>query len=443
MPAIVRNLRERLSQWMAEDGTPARFVIAYSGGIDSTVLLHAMSRIDFGIPVLAVHIDHQLCAAPGTWDEHCQAFAASLSVDYISRLVNVDTTTGSGPEAAARSARYAAFETIIQPHDWLLSAHHQSDQGETLLLNLFRGSGLAGLSAIGHSRVFANGRLVRPFLSERKECIETYAREEKLSWIDDPSNAENRFDRNFLRNDIVPSLEQRWPALVERLARSAELAGEAQGLLDDLARIDLQAAGTTGPLDIKVLSQLSVARQKNLLRYAIRQRGYAAPPSKRLTQIVAELVSAREDAQPLVRWADVEVRRYRNSMYILRAPDPRHRASEQEALRANHAVDLGSGLGTLCLRQTNGDGIDPAIVAAGLEIRYRLGGESIRPLGHPHARKLKTLLQDEAVLPWMRDRIPLLFSEQRLVAVADLWISAEFCTGDGYRVFWENHAPIH
>ncbi len=443
MPVIVHNLRKRLSQWMAEDGAPARFVIAYSGGIDSTVLLHAMSRINIDIPILAIHIDHQLFAASGKWDDHCQAFAAALGIDYVSRLVSIDTTTGMGPEAAARAARYAAFETIVQVDDWLLSAHHQSDQAETLLLNLFRGSGLAGLAAIGHSRPFAHGRLVRPFLGERKELIETYARAEKLLWIDDPSNAESRFDRNFLRNDIVPGLEQRWPALVERLARSAELAGEAQGLLGDLARIDLESAGATGPLDIKVMSQLSDARQKNLLRYAIRQRGFPSPPSKRLAQIVGELVSAREDAQPLVRWAEVEIRRYRNKLYILEALDPSYRDTGQDALRANHAVDLSSGLGTLCLRRKDGNGIDPAIVDAGLNIRFRIGGESIRPVGRTHTKKLKSLFQDEAIIPWMRDRIPLLFTGERLVAVADLWVAAEFSTEDGYQVCWEKHAAIN
>ena len=435
-------LKDRLIELRGREPLPERFLVAYSGGLDSTVLLHALSTMDSSVPVVAVHVDHQLCTESSQWEIHCRAFAQSLGVRYIDRKADVSPDLKIGPEAAAREARYKILATLVEDRDWLLSAHHEADQAETLLLNLLRGSGPTGLAGISSLRRFAGGRLVRPLLGVTKEQIEEYAKRENLSWIEDPSNQESRFDRNFLRNEILPMLESRWPASIKQLSRSAGLASEARSLIDALAKTDLEAVGEANRIEITALKQLDGSRQRNLLRYAFRQLELPSPPATRLAQIVDELVNAREDAQPLVTWSGVDVRRYRGRIYLLAA-----RLSSEDcsgrSLMEGESVDLGRGLGRLSLIRSDSPCIDPAVISSGLAIRFRNGGESIRPVGHDHSQKLKKLLQDAAVVPWMRDRIPLLYSNDNLVAVADMWMAADFCKSEGCRIHWHNRPAIN
>jgi len=437
-----QTLSDRLLELRGGELSPARYLVAFSGGLDSTVLLHALSAMDSVTPIVAVHIDHQLCEESGNWESHCRDFARTLGVQYSDHKTSVPSDQRLGPEAAARAARYGVFATLVEDNDWLLSAHHESDQAETLLLNLLRGSGPTGLAGISSSRRFAKGRLVRPMLEVTKAQIEDYAKRENLRWIEDPSNLESRFDRNFLRNDVMPVLESRWPAAIRRLSRSAALAGEARSLLDDLAKTDLEAVGGAGKIEISSLRQLDDPRQRNLLRYAFRQLELPSPPATRLSRIVSDLVNAREDGQPLVTWPGVEVRRYRGRIYLLASGQaPLH--CDGGLLTEKDSFDLGPGMGRLSLTRSDGPSIDPAIVASGLAVRFREGGESIRPFGHDHSQKLKKLLQDAAVVPWMRARIPLLYSGDDLVAVADLWMAAEFSQPTGCTIKWHGRPAIN
>ena len=207
-------LGERLTALTA--GEPAsRWLVAFSGGIDSTVLLHALSgsRAPLQAEIIAIHVDHGLHPDSRQWAMHCQQFAEQLEVPYISKRITVDDELRSGPEAAARQARYAVLQTLLIDGDCLLSAHHEEDQAETLLLSLMRGSGPAGLAGIGAAQEFGQGRLLRPLLGVSGEAIQDYAQRHELSWIEDPSNADTRFDRNFLRREIMPRLASRWPAV--------------------------------------------------------------------------------------------------------------------------------------------------------------------------------------------------------------------------------------
>ena len=211
-------LLERLTALTASDAA-SRWLVAFSGGIDSTVLLHALSstREQHQSEIIAIHIDHGLHPDSGEWESHCRQFADNLGVSYISCPVKVDDVLRSGPEAAARQARYAALQTQVWDGDCVLSAHHEDDQAETLLLNLMRGSGIAGLAGIGAAQSFGRGRLLRPLLGVSGAAIEAYAKRYKLGWIEDPTNANIRFDRNFLRQEIMPRLATRWPAVTARL----------------------------------------------------------------------------------------------------------------------------------------------------------------------------------------------------------------------------------
>ena len=238
-------LLERLTALTASD-VASRWLVAFSGGIDSTVLLHALSSIRerHQCEIIAIHIDHGLHPDSGDWEIHCRQFADSLGVSYSSCPVTVSDVSHSGPEAAARQARYVVLQPQVQEGDCVLSAHHEDDQAETLLLNLMRGSGIAGLAGIGAAQDFGRGRLLRPLLGVSGAAIEAYAKRHKLGWIEDPTNANIRFDRNFLRQEIVPRLATRWPAVTARLRQSADLASEASGLLKNLADIDLAASGS-------------------------------------------------------------------------------------------------------------------------------------------------------------------------------------------------------
>jgi tRNA(Ile)-lysidine synthase len=439
-----KHLLARLDELETDANRPTRYIIALSGGLDSTVLAHALAetRELHGRELLAVHVDHGLQGDAGVWDQHCRALASSFGIRYIAESVTVDPSSGRGLEAAAREARYAALASHVGRDDWLLSAHHLNDQAETMLLNLMRGSGPAGIAGIGILNPFASGWLARPLIDVPREDLETYAATAGLEWVEDPSNEDRRFDRNFLRHDVLPVLAERWRDVVGRLARSAELAGEAALLLDELADHDLRAVGDSHDrIDISGLPALSEPRQRNLLRHAARRAGLPAPSAVQLTSILEQLVPAREDAQPVVGWPGAEARRYRGKLYILPAGSEEPLPDGLEL--GSSPLELPHGLGTLSLSPGAALGLSDAVIAQGLSVHWRRGGEEIKPAGQQHTRKIKKLLQQEGVVPWMRERLPLLYSGGELVAVGDLWIAAAAASEPGNAVRWRGRPAIH
>jgi tRNA(Ile)-lysidine synthase len=430
---------ERLAALEQQAGRPSRYVIAFSGGLDSSVLAHTMADADR--PVVAVHINHGLQEHCEDWARHCETYAEALGIGFRCHKVAVQLESGKGPEASARDARYAALHGELEEGDWLLSAHHQEDQAETLLLNLVRGSGPAGIAGIGALRRFGPGWLVRPLLDVQRSELEAYAADNALQWIDDPSNADKRFDRNFLRHEILPRLKTRWPDIAARLQRSAEHAGEATRLLTDLAHLDLEAlGGSTDRLPIEDLLGLTRHRQKNLIRYALRSSGLTVPTALQLDNILDEVLTARPDAQPQVRWPGGSARRYRDYLYLL--PDELAKALPTGPITGSR-VPLGSGLGTLYFEPGAARGLDPALVGPKLRLEAREGGEKIRVDGQRHTKKLKKLLQEEGVVPWMRDRVPLVYAGKKLVAVGDLWIAEDAAASPGVTLRWTGRPALH
>ncbi len=435
------RLLERLAALRQEAPAPSRYVLAFSGGLDSTVLAHALASSATGVPIFAVHIDHGLHPESGRWGEHCRALAAGLGIGYRCRKVAVQLESGKGPEASAREARYSALHAEIEHGDWLLSAHHREDQAETLLLNLVRGSGPAGIAGIGAARRFGSGWLVRPLLDVDRAALRGYADKHDLQWLEDPSNTDRRFDRNFLRHEVLPRLKTRWPDIAARLQRSARHAGEAAALLADLAAIDLDALGGRAErLPVGGLLALTRARRRNLIRHALRVCGLSTPTTLQLDRILDEVLPAREDAQPHVSWPGASVRRYRDGLYLL--PEALPVVPKSVNFEAGSAA-LGEGLGRLRLEQGAGRGLDPALVAGGLRLGFRRGGEEFRPDSQSHTRKLKKLLQDEGIVPWMREHVPLVFAGDVLVAVGDLWIAADAATTPGVAVRWDERPALH
>ena len=436
-PAI---LAEHLKELESTAGRPARYVVAFSGGLDSTVLAHALAQCS-DVPVLAIHIDHALQTDSADWSEHCARIAAVLKIEFRSLRVDVQLGSGKGPEASARDARYAALHAELNDDDWLLSAHHREDQAETLLLNLIRGSGPAGVAGIGNIRRFGPGWLVRPMLDVDRANILQYATDQSLQWIEDPSNTDRRFDRNFLRHEVLPRLKERWPDIAARLQRSAGYAGEASQLLIELAAIDLETLGSRAArLPIDGLAELSAARQRNVIRFALRGLGLSTPPATQLERIRNEVIPARVDAQPLVSWPGASVRRYRNGLYLL----PENLAGTIEtASISGEKLELGVGLGTLHFEPGADIGISPELFSGGLTTKPRIGGEEFQPQGQSHTRKLKKLLQELGVVPWMRDRLPLVYSGEQLVAVGDLWLAEDAVARPGVAVRWTGRPALH
>lgn len=437
------DVMQRLAQ-LEGARRPSRYLVAYSGGLDSTVLLHALHQAGArAAPIMAVHVDHGLQPDAAAWERHCARFAERLGVRYESRSIDIAASDPRGMEAAAREQRYAVLAALAGPGDHVLTAHHEEDQAETLLLNLMRGSGTAGLAGIGALQPFGEGLLLRPLLGVPRREIEAYAAAHALEWCDDPSNADSRFDRNFLRREILPALRRRWPAVSARLARSAELLAEANALQGELAALDRAAlGGDPARLDVESLRRLSRARQKNVLRDAIRRRGLPAAPSTRLEQAVRELLPARPDAQPLVRWPGGELRRYRGTLYILPPVEYGLPANTLVLPADGRPLPLGDALGSLHLERTAAGGIDPRLVGDGLHVSFRVGGEALRPAGRGHTQRVKKLLQQQGLLPWMRKFVPLLYGNGKLVAVADLWVAEEAMSGEGYVVRWTDRPAL-
>lgn len=431
--------------------TPGRCLVAYSGGIDSHVLLHAMGQLRAqlpGVEVRAVHVDHGLHPQSASWALHCMQVCSQLDVPCDVLAVNARASSGTSPEAAARAARYAAFRGIVRSGDLLLTAHHQDDQAETLLLQLLRGAGPRGLAGMAKISRFGTAWLGRPLLEFSRAALSEYAAAQRLDWIVDPSNADIRFDRNYLRHEILPALQRRWPAASATLARSAQHCAEAAGLLQALAQNDLQAtrippsdAPAEGKaagrkkefqpameresgLSVSRLLALSPVRQRNVLRFWIEQAGLPLPQQRHLERLQNDVLRAAADAEPCMYWPGAEVRRYRDALYAMPPLAP---FDELQQWKWNFDAPLRiAGAGLVTASPNQGTGLRAEACASDVRIAFRGGGERIRPAGRAHHVTLKNLFQEAGVPPWRRNRVPLLYIGDRLAAVAGYWYAEEF-----------------
>jgi tRNA(Ile)-lysidine synthase len=418
---------------------PRSYRVALSGGLDSVVLLHAMAALGpaLGAELSAVHVNHGLHPRADDWAGLCARLCTGLGVPL--RTVPAQVTPGPGEslEAAAREARYRALAASMSPGDAVVSAQHRDDQAETVLLQLLRGSGPAGLAAMPGQAPLGPGLLLRPLLGFPRAALEDWARDAGLDWVDDPSNADPRFDRNFLRREVIPLLRTRWPALDRTLARSAAHCAEARSLIDALAAEDMAALRRPdGGLSAAPLQELGPQRARAALRRWIADQGGATPDAARLDRILGEVVPAAPDRSPRVHWSGVEVRRFRGTLYLTGVEAP---APDAELVWDGRSPLPLPGGGTLHAEPGRA-GLDPAAWAdAPLRVRFRRGGERCRPRGRAHSQSLKRLFQERDVPPWVRARVPLVYAGDRLAAVGDLWVCEPFFTEapQGVALRWE------
>lgn len=413
-----------------------RYALAYSGGRDSHTLLHALASLGAQRPgpVLALHVDHGLQDASGAWAAHCRRICLSLGIDCQVLRLALPPSAGDSPEAQARAARYRALADAMRPGDMLLTAHHQDDQAETVLLQLLRGAGPAGLSAMPALARFGAGWLGRPLLRFTASELASYARQHRLQWVDDPSNRDTGIDRNYLRQQVMPLLRQRWPSCSRTLSRSARHCAEAQSLIDELAAADMLplVGEDTATLVSSGVAGLPPPRARAVLRAWIRDNGFPLPDSGRLDRILREVVTAAQDRSPLVQWPGAEVRRYRDRLHIL-PPLPPLEPGLRLPWDGRGPLRLPAGLGCLRTEQGGGGLALERCRSALLEIRFRQPDQGLPPAGRTGAVKLKKLFQRYAIPPWQRSRVPLIFIDGELAAVADLHICRPFAAARGSR----------
>lgn len=401
--------------------------IAYSGGMDSHVLLH-LCAIDNQLKakITAIYVNHGLQDEAESWSKHCEQVCGNLGVKFLSLKADAKAKSGESPEEAARNARYAALKPLLAEADVLLVAQHADDQLETVLLQLFRGSGLKGLSGMPPSMAFGKGKVIRPLLEVPKAEIIDYATIHGLKWIEDPSNQHKHFDRNLLRNDIIPLVKQRWPALELTVSRSARHCADAQKLLANLADEGLKAAlnPDDNTLVISQLQSSPLLQQRIIVRQWFQFLGVRMPSEAIVQRILAEVVAARDDANPVVLTKVYSIRRYRDALYCLKpylnkAGDTLFWPADQDFLQLTDDKVyeiVVADKGIPCEQWRN------ALVS----VRFRAGGETIELPGRTGHHELKKLFQEVGIPPWEREMIPLVYLDSKLAAVGEHWLSAEF-----------------
>lgn len=422
--SIQNNIQSVLADvFSAQNLANPHLLVAFSGGLDSSVLLHLLAQLPTKLPfrLAAMHVHHGLSANADAWAAFCAKTCDDLNIPFHLKKVKVDKSSGFGVEATARNARYQALASMQA--DFTCLAQHQDDQAETLLLQLARGAGVKGMA--GMAQVDFQRKLLRPLLHLRRAELETYAKQHHLQWIEDESNADTSFDRNFMRHDALPMLRKRYPAIAQTLSRSAENLAEASALLDDLAHIDANNSVKNQSVCLVSLQGLSEARQANLVRWWLGQHQISMPSALQLQQILQQLLQAKSDALVKVKVAEsLYIRRYQAHAYLVKecaVSSPINllwHGEDVVNLPDNSRLIFSKKMGEGLAIQRNGGEIK-------LRIRNREGGERFKPeLGRP-SRTLKYVLQSMEIPPWQREKLPLIFMDEALAYIPNLGVSAE------------------
>ncbi|WP_058466918.1 tRNA lysidine(34) synthetase TilS [Fluoribacter gormanii] len=417
------------AEWFSRLSHFNKLIVGFSGGLDSTVLLHVLaSHPALLAKLIAVHVNHGISANASLWQVHCQQFCQDLSISLIAESVQFDRS--SNVEEGARIARYAVFSSLMSEQDCLILGHHLDDQAETVLLQLFRGAGIDGLAAMTDFSQLEIGKIARPFLNHSREQLKDYAALHQLSWIEDESNQDISYSRNYLRQEIIPLLQRKWPGIVGNIARTALHCQQAKRNLDILASQDMimednQEALTNNILFIDPLNKLSRDRIANILRVWLKNNQSQLPSTATFERLIDEVIFASQDAVPEVSWGEVTVRRYQKYLYL----------DKKNVISLTSSVEWSAfplplllpdvGINLLAKKNRQGLVIPPDTK---IFVRFRQGGEEF--FWHGQTKRLKKLFQEWGIPPWMREQIPLVYFNDKLAAVvgyamSDLFYSKE------------------
>lgn len=443
---------ERLLQTLNSLPPVNSYIVGFSGGADSTALVHALSKIheQLKTPVSAVHINHGIHTDADQWQKQCELFCQRHGVELVCIRVELKNDSGKGLEAEARHLRYDAITSLLKPGDCLLTAHHADDQAETVLLNLMRGSGVDGLSAMPESRPLGHGVLQRPLLRFRNSALQSYLRENNVGWTDDPSNYYLDHDRNFVRHQVIPLLEQRWPEVAQRLLLSCEAMGDARHLLEDLAD-DYLGPNLSHPCVLAITPECHANKQlfKLVTRRWIRQSRLSNIPVYKLDTFCEQVQQADSDNQISVNWDGYVLRWYKNQLWLSEdndiCPCPVINWSKEQS-----ELDLGKDVGWLSLVNSTLSGHQDGSLShsfpngefsVGPRINMK---ESVNHQGGHH-KSLKNLFQSADIPPWLRDAIPLCRLDGELVSLGDWCVARPFenwLHEKGLRLEWRPQHPL-
>jgi tRNA(Ile)-lysidine synthase len=422
-------------------------VVGVSGGADSACLLTALAqaltsaregarsaaaeRSRLGsLHVRALHIDHGLQAAAAALQAASAALCRHLLIPLESLSISIDTAAGRSIEAEARSARYAAFAHALAPGECLLTAHHAQDQAETLLLQLLRGAGVKGLSAMPVRRPLGSGWHLRPLLEVARSDLRAFGAAHGVAAAEDPMNEDRRFDRCYLRLEVWPAIARRWPGAAAALSRSAQHLAQAQVSLDGAAARALDKLRDGDALSVPGLRALALREQLQVLRHWLAEAGVVPPSAARLTEALRQILTAQVDHLPAVVWGEHALRRYQERLFLTAAQPPLLREAQQWHTRDPAPLELGAGLGTLRWVAQSG-GLDAGRLPEVLSVRRRRGGETLKAAPRARTHTVQHLCQSIGVLPWLREALPMIYAGDALIAVGDLWQDARFCAAHG------------
>ena len=427
------SLRAVLEEHLPSGATG--LAVGVSGGADSACLLAAVAQLGTpcpirGLNVRAVHIDHGLQPAAAALRGAAEALCRQMHIPLATISVAVELAAGASIEAAAREARYRALALALAPGECLLTAHHAQDQAETLLLQLLRGAGLKGLSSMPLCRPLGPGWHLRPLLNVAQRDVRTFGRAQGIAAVEDPMNRDLRFDRAYLRAQVWPLLEKRWPGAGTALSRTAHHVAEAQELLDTSAAPTVQRLRDGDALAVSGLRALTNLERINAVRHWLFAAEVTPPPASRLTEALRQVFAADADHLPAIVWGEHALRRYQDRLFLTHAQLPAVGEPLEWKIAPGSILNLGPGMGRLRWISQNG-GLDAGRLPPALSVRQRRGGEVLKPSRRAKTQTVQHLCQSHGVLPWMRGALPMLFAGEALVAVGDLWQDARWCTAPG------------
>lgn len=413
-------------------------LVGFSGGADSTALLHLCVELRESLPSLhvrAIHINHGLSEHSAYWQAHCQKQCTALGIPLITQSVKVDSK-GRGLEAAAREARYAAIHSCMATNEYFVTGQHIEDQTETFLLNLKRGAGAHGLSAMKSVSLGLYGMSIfRPFLGLTKQTLIDYLNSRQLVWIEDESNQYDVFDRNFIRHQVLPTLNARWPQFQQNLLRTTSLLNEQASLLDEYAAEDVRqcvqisaAPSNTPFLQLSSLKKLSLIRVKSLIHFWVKSETGFMLSQNQVSEFVRQFLCTREDAEPTLRFGHFQLRYFQDGIFLL--DNCNSLVQESISLKINEKIILPESLGSVVLENSKAGTLRAPLNNEPITVQFNPSGLKIQLIHREHRTKLKQWLKENHIPPWQRSRIPLLFYGNELVAIGDFASDKRFVVVD-------------
>lgn len=422
MPSFADEFHTHLTELLQSLPSVKRFYVAYSGGLDSQVLLHLMwtfQKKQTQYELCAVHVHHGLHCDASEWQAHCERFCRRLSIPFEHFHVDARPSVGESPEAKARAMRYHILSSRITQDAVLMTAHHQDDQIETFFLQLFRGSGLKGLAGMSACTPFAKGHLLRPLLNFSRERLLVYANKHQFEWIEDPSNHDVNFSRNYLRHEILPLLQKRWPGLSRTVTRTMRYCKEMRRRLDSEMKTLFEHCLTEDPavLSMVALNKHDHQTQSEIIRQWLQYLKLPTPQKTHMDQILKTVVQSRDDAMPCVYFSGVVIRRFQQKLYVSRYSDVVREKQDFHLLwEGQTELELPGCSLRFVVRQQQGQGIcREALTASPVFISSRRCGKSV-----------KKRFQELSIPPWERSSIPFLYQGDRLVSIIGYWIDPRF-----------------